>query len=86
MKFQITFKTPDVLDQIDPDHMAPCETHRAQDEWGSKDCDACVEAEEAEQVKRNIMKQLAEQFISYGEYVIIEFDTDTKTATVVPIA
>lgn len=30
-------------------------------------------------------KEAAEKFIEYGEYVRIEFDTETKTATVLPV-
>lgn len=86
MKFSITFKTPDVLDQIEADNMEPCENHRNKDEWGDKDCEACVEAEEIEQAKRNEMKVCAEEFIKYGEYVTIEFDTHEKTARAVHVS
>lgn len=30
-------------------------------------------------------KELAEKYVQYGEYVTIEFDTETQTATVVPL-
>lgn len=30
------------------------------------------------------IEETASKFVSYGEYVTIEFDTETKTATVVP--
>lgn len=32
------------------------------------------------------MKELASKFIEYGEYLRVEFDSETGTATVVPIA
>lgn len=30
-------------------------------------------------------KETARKFIEYGEYAVIEFDTETQTATVVPV-
>ena len=57
MKFTLSFKTPDVLDQLD-----------LSDEISEEDI------EEG--------KALAEKFITYGEYIRIEFDTQTKTAIV----
>lgn len=82
MKFTVTFKTPDALDQLNSEHMQPCAKHLAEDEWGHEDCDDCVEADEAEKEKLQSMKEFAEQYIEYGEYVNIEFDTDTQTAIV----
>lgn len=54
MTFRITFKTPDVFDQIEDDHYTRKELERFLDRW-----------------------------ITYGEYVTIEFDTDAGTAKVV---
>ena len=48
MKIQLTFKTNDVEDQLDPD-----------------------ELEEA--------KPLLDKFIKFGEYLQVEFDTETET-------
>ena len=53
MKFTLSFKTPDVTDQLDED-----------------------QKEEAETVLK--------KFLEYSEYVCVEFDTETMTATVVP--
>lgn len=54
MKFCITFKTPDVLDQIDDDHYPRKELERFLDRW-----------------------------VTYGEYVTIEFDTDAGSARII---
>lgn len=29
-------------------------------------------------------KETARKFVEYGEYVVVEFDTETQTATVLP--
>jgi len=34
---------------------------------------------------RETAKELAEKYIEYGEYITIVFDTETQTATVLPI-
>jgi hypothetical protein len=57
MKFRVTFKTPDAVDD-------------AIDEYGMG-------------FKEEI-QAAAHKFVTYGEYVTIEFDTKTKTAIVVP--
>jgi hypothetical protein len=56
MKFELTFKTPDVIDQA---------TH-----------DLTDDRDEAEVVA------FAKKFVKYGEYIIVDFDTDAGTATV----
>ena len=48
MKIQLTFKTPDVEDQLSPE-----------------------ELEEA--------RPLLDKFMEYGEYITVEFDTETGT-------
>ncbi len=30
------------------------------------------------------IKETARKFVTYGEYITVEFDTETQTATVVP--
>lgn len=54
MKFDLTFKMPDVMEQIDTMH----------------------DSDRLEATK------LAEKYITYGEYITVEFDTDEQTATV----
>lgn len=56
MKFRLTFKTPDVLDQLES-------------QFDSK-----------EDVQDAVL--FANNFVEYGEYISIEFDTDTKKAKV----
>ncbi len=68
MEFSVTFKTPGALKY-------------ALDEL---DCD-CVESHCECQASedQHKAKVLANKYIKYDEYVTIEFDTDTGTATVV---
>lgn len=61
MKFRLTFKTPDVLEQIEE-----IEAYRKNEDGGS-------------------IHAVAQKFIHYGEYITIEFDTETETAEVVPL-
>lgn len=56
MKFVLSFKTPDVLDQV-------------------------LEELETQEV-REVVERIASKFIGFGEYIDIEFDTETGTATV----
>jgi hypothetical protein len=54
MKFSLTFKHPDVLEQID----------------------------DLEDNERLEAQTFAEKFLKYQEYLIVDFDTEAKTATV----
>jgi hypothetical protein len=56
MKLILTFKTPDILDQLE-------------DQTNSEE-----EPEEA--------KAFVKSFLTYSEYISVEFDTEAKTATV----
>jgi len=58
MKIQLTFKMPDVLDQVDEQ---------------VEDLDKAIE-----------IKKILETWISYGEYITVEFDTDTLETIVKP--
>ena len=57
MKFTVTFKTPDVLEDLD-------------------------RLEDISEDERASAEELINQYVEYGEYVRIEFDTDSKTAKV----
>jgi len=57
MKFNLTFKTPDVMDELVSDTELTAED-------------------------REKAAAFASQWVTYREYVTIEFDTKTKTATV----
>lgn len=56
MKFSLTFKTPDVLDQL---------------------CEDITDPE-----AQLLAIQTAKKFIQYGEYLTVEFDTETQSAIV----
>lgn len=76
MKLRVTFKTPDALfyaleDLIITDH----------DEEDPPDLDVSTEAGEIYDEAESVCKK----FIKYGEYCIIEIDTETETARVVPV-
>lgn len=55
MKFSLTFKTPDVTDQLN-------------------------DIEDAED--RAKAESMVEKFLEYGEYITVEFDTESQSATV----
>jgi hypothetical protein len=81
MKFQVSFKTPNVLDDAigqfdyDPDGQCDCG-------GGCIDCDRLSEQASLDQIE---MRQVAEKFCKYGELITVEFDTEAETATVVPV-
>ena len=69
MKFNLTFKTPGVCDDIkDNTNCDACENF-------SEDCDKCFE-------KHEEALNLAKKFVTYSEYITVEFDTEAKTAIV----
>lgn len=69
MKIQITFKDPDgVYEAIQ--EKAESQLVNAEDEI-------------IEKRMQSIQKQL-ESWIKYNEYITVEFDTEAKTATVIP--
>ena len=76
MKIKVTFKTPDAmedaLDRAFPVEISEKET--VEDDTYEENRQAAMYEAEAQLNK----------FISYGECVIIEVDTETGTATVVP--
>ncbi len=68
MTFTITFKTPDVLDQIGLVEPGRDATEEEQDEYYTQ--------------KEKIDK-VCSKFMKWNEYVSIEFDSEAMTATVV---
>jgi len=76
MKFTITFKTPDAMDDAIKDAV-----------FAESDCDCglCPKCREIRRENEPPIRAVAEKFIEYGEYVYIELDTETGTATVLPI-
>ncbi len=67
MKFQVMFKTPDAVEYGLKSSGAP-EDGMGNLDKDDEDVQACM--------------KLASKFVRYGEYVTIEFDTSTQTATV----
>jgi hypothetical protein len=86
MKFVLAFKTPDVLDPaLDTVRAVGCGAPECGDD-GSPGC--CIDCERMEDNAREDAMEIrntAELFVEYGEYIRIEFDTDTKTATVLKV-
>lgn len=68
MKFQVSFKTPDAAEYAINGVLQ-------YGEW--------ADADERDELKSKL-EATAEKFISYGECITVEFDSDTGTATVVP--
>lgn len=69
MKFILTFKTPNALDQSIVDSLPEAEG---------------LDQEEQDKLWYEV-ETLAEKFVEYKEYITIEFDTKTGTATVIPL-
>lgn len=86
VKFYITFKTPDAIDDAINDELENVTerylaTAKAE---GESDLDD-DEQEDLFNFKDEVtlqMREVATKFISHGEYVTVEFDTEAKTATV----
>ena len=81
MKFRVTFKTPNALNDVynqeafDPETMCDC---------GGRciDCDRLL-YESDETIDE--MNEVARKFVQCGEVIVVEFDTEKDTATVIPI-
>lgn len=72
MKVTLTFKTPDVIDNIDID------TAKFDEGYGETLLDWI--AEEKRKVEASLKK-----WISYGEYITVEFDLSTGKARVLEL-
>jgi len=81
MKIRLSFKTPDVTDAVEEYVVKHCEVH---DEY-DHDCDACIDRKHEAKYEVRELKDKLGKFIEYDEYVRIEFDTETQTATVLPV-
>lgn len=80
MKFRVTFKTPDALhDAIEELCPHPSQT---MDEYNEDDIEAYKEHHYNVTAEVNA---IIAKFVTHWEVVVIEFDTETKTATVVPV-
>lgn len=75
MKFQATIKDPDMLDDAIREAVdSELEPMKLDDE----------EREALTEIRCQRAKDACEKFVEYGEYIVVEFDTDAGTATVVP--
>ena len=74
MKFTVTFKTPDAVDDTISDIVLHDERLEA-----IEDGDERLDAEFALKAE---LKEFTEKWVRYGEYVDVEFDTDAGTVTV----
>lgn len=74
MKFSVTFKDPDVVHDAIRDAVK-----REVDALGGLDED---EKEALVETRTEKVSDILDKWITYGEYVTIEFDTAAKTATV----
>lgn len=79
MRFRVSFKTPDAITDVIAEQVeAATEKYRGCD---SHDADEIIDGVEHD--VRTAMKAVTDKYVSYGENVVIEFDTDTGTAIVV---
>ncbi len=92
MKFTVTFKTPDTLEDSIKEKMDNYADHcggslacRESSDKKYASCDDCEEQRNKLLTMKEEAEKLGNKFISYGEYVTIEFDTEEGTATVVPL-
>lgn len=74
MKFKISFKTPDALDDGIRSALAEANVPDGVDAEGNMD---------QRQTLTRAMWELSSKFIEFGEFCVIEFDTDAGTANVV---
>jgi hypothetical protein len=82
MIFSLAFKTPGALDDLLYRYQ---DTHCEQHEEHNQDCNACGALEEEACHSIQEIKACAAKFVEFGEYITIRFDTETGTATVVPL-
>lgn len=85
MKFQITMKTPNVLDHALG--RAREELLHSDDEEDDMPIVDHISEEKREEIfsMYDEMKSTAEKWIRHGEYVTLEFDTESGGCTVVPV-
>lgn len=80
MKFTLTFKTPDVLEQLE-DSACDLAMAAADDDADPDD----EEIQEATAEHQDTMRAFAKQWVKYDECITVEFDTEAKTATVMKV-
>lgn len=85
VRFTVTFKAPDALEEAIETEMQNIdicfESILPRDRLEFNDSEKEVIEEEQREVSES-MRRVGQKFLKYGEYVTIELDTDTMTATV----
>jgi len=80
IRIQLTFKTPDVVEDALLDAFPKRKPNYKTDEW-----EALSEEEEQErQDKMRAVRTVLAKWIRYGEYCTIDIDVDQQTAVVLP--
>jgi hypothetical protein len=76
MKIKVTFKDPDTMHDAVVDAYAeePCPSGVTKDEWSHIRQERAIATQCA----------ISDKWVEYGEYIRVEFDTETGTATVIP--
>lgn len=75
MKFRITMK--------DPDGAYECIQEEAEKSLASIEGLNDDERESLLDKRVEMLRETSDRFMSYGEYLTVEFDTESKTATVI---
>lgn len=77
MKFRVTMKDPDTLhDEIDD---------AIKKDPGLLSIADKDEREAVAAIRKEKLHDLCRQWFEYGEYLVVEIDTEAKTCTVVPV-
>lgn len=76
MKFFITFKTPDAVQRFVDNYLEDLTPEPAEVAEYDEDPEGWYQ-QKGEEIKRFV-----EKWVAYGEVVVLEFDTDAKTAKV----
>lgn len=77
MKFKVTFKTTDAIETAINEKAHDCNENCEDDKIS---CERSFSLGEKDMIS---MQTVADKF-SDGEYIVIEFDTETKTCIVIP--
>jgi len=76
MKFRITMK--------DPDGPYECIQEAAKEMADAIEGVESDEREGIQEARHNTLRNFADKWMEYGEYITVEFDTEAGTATVIP--
>jgi hypothetical protein len=72
VKLRLVFKTPGVVEDAIEQEMSYQEAH-SDDNVEGQDC------------LRDLIESCVSKFVRCGEYITVEIDTETGTATVIPV-